>query len=144
VQDGYDALVDLLLARIEQQAQPKSAVTYLRARKYIEEHYLSLRTVQQVAAACNVNRMYLARLFRRFAGTGAYQFITWLKMRRAAELLCQEGTTVRQVAERLAFADPFHFSRVFKRVHGLSPDRFVRRYRGNAMIVGLLVPCTKP
>jgi AraC-like DNA-binding protein len=129
VQDGYDALVDLLLARIEQQARPKSAVAYLRARRYIEEHYLELRTVEQVASACNLNRMYLSRLFRRYAGTGAYQFMTWLKMRRAAELLSERGVTVKEVAEKLAFADPFHFSRVFKRIHGIAPEGFVRRHR---------------
>src|SRR3954470_9367052 len=100
-QKGHDELVELLLAKIEQQAQPKSAVAYLRARRYIEEHYLTLHTVQEVAVACNLNRMYLSRLFRRFAGTGAYQFITCLKMQRAAELLCDGGLTVTQVAERL-------------------------------------------
>jgi len=125
---GYDALVELLLAKIEQQAQPKSALAYLRARRYIEEHYLTLRTVQEVAVACNVNRMYLSRLFRRFACTGAYQFITCLKMEKAAELLCDESLTVKQVAEKLALADPFHFSRVFKRVHGIAPELYVRRH----------------
>ena len=78
VQNGYDALVELLLARIEQQARPKSALAYLRVRKYIEEHYLELRTVEEVASACSLNRMYLSRLFRRYAGTGAYQFMTLL------------------------------------------------------------------
>jgi AraC-like DNA-binding protein len=135
VQDDRDALVELLLSRLEEQAQPKSALAYLRVRRYIEEHYLKLHTVREVASACKINRMYLSRLFRRYAGTGAYQFITWLKMRRAAELLCEDGVTVKQVAERLAFADPFHFSRVFKRVHGIAPDRFARRYR--ASIVSL-------
>jgi AraC-like DNA-binding protein len=133
VQDDHHALVELLLSRIEQQAQPKSALAYLRARKYIEEHYLQLHTVGEVASACKLNRMYLSRLFRRYAGTGAYQFMTWLKMRRAAELLCEEGVTVKQVAERLAFADPFHFSRVFKRIHGIAPDRFARRYRASVV-----------
>jgi len=125
----YDALIEMLLAKIEQQAQPKSALAYLRARRYIEEHYLDLRTVQEVARACNVNRMYLSRLFRRFAGSGVYQFMTCLKMNRAAELLCDEGMTVKEAAERLAFSDPFHFSRVFKRVHGIAPERYVRQHR---------------
>jgi AraC-like DNA-binding protein len=33
---------------------------------------------------------------------------------------------VREVAEQLGL-DPFHFSRVFKRVHGVSPAEFLRR-----------------
>ena len=97
---GYDALVEVLLAKIEQQAQPKSVLAYLRARRYIEEHYLTLRTVEEVAKACKLNRMYLSRLFRRFARTGVYQFMTWLKMKRAAVLLCGEGMTVKEVAEK--------------------------------------------
>jgi AraC-like DNA-binding protein len=47
-------------------------------------------------------------------------------MRAAAEWLQQPGSLVKQVAERTGFSDPFHFSRVFKKVLGLSPESFRR------------------
>lgn len=52
-------------------------------------------------------------------------------MNDAAELL-DEGLLVKEVAERLGFADAFQFSRAFKRVHGVPPGRLQqRRSRGS-------------
>ena len=47
-------------------------------------------------------------------------------MRHAAALLDGGRMIVREVAEQPGL-DPFHFSRVFKRVHGVSPAEFLRR-----------------
>ena len=47
-------------------------------------------------------------------------------MNHAAELLNQPGALVKHVTHQVGFSDPFHFSRVFKSVFGLSPDAFRR------------------
>jgi AraC-like DNA-binding protein len=110
-------------------AAPRSLATFVRVRRHIEEHYLRLRTVEEIARECHVTPMYAARLFRRFAHTGTYQFLLRLKMNRAAELLLDRGLLVKEAADELGFADAFHFSRLFKRVHGFSPGQFVARQR---------------
>jgi AraC-like DNA-binding protein len=45
-------------------------------------------------------------------------------MNYAAARLQQSGSLVKQIAELVGFADPFHFSRVFKNVLGVSPAAF--------------------
>jgi AraC-like DNA-binding protein len=45
-------------------------------------------------------------------------------MNHAAERLKQPLALIKQVAEEAGFADPFHFSRVFTSVFGLSPTAF--------------------
>jgi len=47
-------------------------------------------------------------------------------MNHAAARLQSPGMLVKQVAEESGFIDPFHFSRLFKSVLGLSPDLFRR------------------
>ena len=47
-------------------------------------------------------------------------------MNLAAQRLQEPGTLVKQVAAELGFDDPFHFSRTFKNVFGLSPEAFRR------------------
>jgi AraC-like DNA-binding protein len=51
------------------------------------------------------------------------------KMHIAAQLLQDPEMAVKQVSSRLGFADPYHFSRSFKRVFGLSPEAFRRHQR---------------
>jgi AraC-like DNA-binding protein len=100
--------------------------TYEHCRRYIEQHWLTLRTLEQIASECHVNNAYLCRLFRRYDQQSPYQYLLHLKMNMAAGRLQQSGVLVKQVAEEAGFADPFHFSRVFRSVLGLSPAAFRR------------------
>jgi AraC-like DNA-binding protein/quercetin dioxygenase-like cupin family protein len=99
-------------------------LTYQKCRQYIEQNFERLRTLTQIARECHVNSAYLCRLFRRFDHQSPYQYLIRLKMNVAAERLHQPGALIKQVAEQTGFSDPFHFSRAFKSVFGLSPDAF--------------------
>ncbi|MBC8096407.1 MAG: helix-turn-helix transcriptional regulator [Akkermansiaceae bacterium] len=99
-------------------------VTYQKCRQHIQENFERLRTLDQIARECHVNGAYLCRLFRRFGHQSPYQFLMRQKMNLAAERLHEPGMLIKQVAEETGFSDPFHFSRAFKSVFGLSPDAF--------------------
>lgn len=103
--------------------------TYLRCRHHIERNYLELPNIGKAAADCFVDQAYLARLFKRFAEESPLQLLTRLKMGRAADLLSTGDQLVKQVAEETGFTDPYHFSRVFKRVYGIPPETFIRAAR---------------
>jgi AraC-like DNA-binding protein/quercetin dioxygenase-like cupin family protein len=98
--------------------------TFQQCRHHIEQHSLRLRTLEQIAGECHVNNAYLCRLFRRYDKQSPYQYLLRLKMNYAAERLQQPGALVKRVAEESGFADPFHFSRVFTSIFGLSPNAF--------------------
>ena len=127
------ALLPVLVITINQHAVPYGALdlraleTYQRAKRIMEERFLSLRSAEEAARACHVDRSYLSRLFQRFGQTTPYQFITRLKMNRAASLLLDQRMLVKEAADALDFADAFHFSRTFKRIYGISPERFIRQ-----------------
>jgi AraC-like DNA-binding protein len=100
--------------------------TYQHCCRHIERHFLRLRTLEQIASECHTNNAYLCRLFRRYDQQTPYQYLLRLKMNHAAERLHAPGMLVKQVAAETAFPDPFHFSRVFKTLFGVSPDSFRR------------------
>ena len=100
--------------------------TCQKCRQYIQQHFRRLKTLEQIAAECRLNPAYLCRLFRRYDHQTPYQYLLRLKMNLAAERLRQPEVLVKQVAEETGFGDPFHFSRAFKSVFGLSPDAFRR------------------
>ena len=105
--------------------------TYLRCRQHIERNFLSLATVKDAALQCFIDQAYLARLFKRFADETPLQLINRLKINKAAELLNSRNMLVKEAAEAVGFADPYHFSRVFKRVYGIPPKTFTRTARRN-------------
>lgn len=97
--------------------------TYLQCRRYIEQHFLNLRTLEQISMECHVDNAYLCRLFRRYDQQSPYQYLLRLKMNHAAERLQQPGVLIKQAAEEIGFSDPFHFSRVFRNILGVSPSK---------------------
>jgi AraC-like DNA-binding protein len=107
-------------------AETLAFTTYQQCRRHIEQHSLRLRTLEQIAGECHVNNAYLCRLFRRYDNQTPYQYLLRLKMNHAAERLQQPGALVKRVAEESGFGDPFHFSRVFASVFGVSPAAFRR------------------
>ncbi|MEM9586444.1 MAG: AraC family transcriptional regulator [Planctomycetota bacterium] len=131
-EDVCESVLRLMMAKIRQcclaesPALPRAYSTYERVRDYIEEHYLAMHTVEEVATACDITPIHLSRLFRRFAGVGAYRLLLRKKMNHAAELLVEEGLLVKEVAEEMGFSDAFQFSRAFKRVYGIAPKQLVR------------------
>lgn len=98
--------------------------TYVQCRRHIEQNYLRLRTLEAIGAECRVSSAHLCRLFARYDRQTPYQFLLRLKINDAAQNLMTPGALVKQVAEQAGFQDPFHFSRVFKQVLGVSPAQF--------------------
>jgi AraC-like DNA-binding protein len=131
------ALCDTLLKYLFQKlallpSVPKQSVrqqgysTYHRCREYIEQHYLRLQTLTEIAKETFVDKAYLCRLFQLYDQQTPYQLLTRLKMYKAAELLEDPDKMIKQVANALGYSDPFHFSRTFKGVFGMSPKAFRR------------------
>jgi AraC-like DNA-binding protein len=130
------AILEHLLLRIAETSVPPGTVgtaafeTYQRCHQFIQNHYLQLRGLAEIATQCHLDAAYLCRLFDRFDYESPYQYLTRLKMIHAAEQLQMPGTLVKQVAGKLGFTDPFNFSRTFTRVLGMSPNKFVQLRRG--------------
>ena len=99
-----------------------AVATYQRCRKFIEEHYLTVRSLREIAQACHVDSAYLCRLFKRFRRQSPFQYLQQLQMNRAVELLQNGGCSVKETAQQLGFTDPYNFSRAFKRVYGIAPQ----------------------
>ncbi len=128
-------LVEQIILRIAETAVPPGTVgtlafeTYQRCRRFIEDHFMENQALGRIAERCHVDPAYLCRLFGRYDHQSPYQYLMRLRMAQAAQRLQSPGTLVKQVAGELGFSDPFHFSRAFRRVHGVSPRRFLQLQR---------------
>ncbi len=82
-----------------------------------------------LARAMALSCRTLERRCRDELGCGPAEACSRWRMQRAGEMLRSTDWPVRVVSETLGFANPFHFSRVFTRVHGHPPAAW--RYGGN-------------
>ncbi len=116
-------------ALVPDDAESPAQTTYQRCRTLIEERFLELNTLRDTAEACHINAPYLCRLFKRYGSEPPYRYLIRLKMRHAADLLSGPHALIKQAAGVTGFEDPYHFSRVFKKVYGSSPRDFLARRR---------------
>jgi AraC family transcriptional regulator len=84
---------------------------------------LSLR---ELAAAACISTGYLSRVFRQHYGTGPVAALESLRLARAATLLTRSNLSVGAVAHDCGFANPYHFSRRFRRAYGQPPGHYRR------------------
>jgi len=98
-----------------------SVNTYRHCRRYIDENFSTIFLPSEVAEKCGINTRYMSRLFKKHASITPHEYIMRLKLNKAANLLLVSSLSVKDIAEMIGFIDPFHFSRNFKKIHGLSP-----------------------
>ena len=77
--------------------------------------------VNELARAVGISRWHLERLTKQHTGTPLRAHIASARMTLAAELLGQQGVTIKEVSARSGYAHPNAFRRDFKRAHGVTP-----------------------
>jgi len=81
-------------------------------------------TVAELARATGVSRAAFARRFNDLVGEPPMSFLTGWRIALAADLLREPGATVGSVAHQVGYGSPFALSTAFKRLRGVSPQRY--------------------
>lgn len=88
------------------------------------------RSVEELADAAGMGLTAFRSAFLKAMGRGPRQYLEERRVERAARALAETDRKVLEIAEAEGYADPYHFSRVFRRVMGASPRAFRARMRG--------------
>ena len=100
------------------------------ARQLMRERvHHSLRT-EDVAEALGVGYSWLRQTFKRVTGTSPTQYKNRLLMSRAKELLVVENQTITEIAYTLGFENVGQFSTAFRKMEGVTPRQFRRKWVG--------------
>src|SRR5688572_16634107 len=78
-------------------------------------------SVTRLAANVNLSASRFAHLFQREVGTSPARYLHGLRLLRARALLEQTSLSIKEVRALLGCNDPSHFSRDFRRLHGIGP-----------------------
>ena len=71
---------------------------------------------------------YLSALFKKTCNIGFSEYITQKKVARAKTLLLEQDMKIYEVADQLGFESAFYFSKVFKKVEGISPREYMQSH----------------
>ena len=89
----------------------------------------------ETARAAGISPFHFLRLFAATIGVTPHQYLIRSRLRRAAQCLSAENTSVTDIAYDVGFADLSNFTRTFTRAVGVSPLKFRRASRGERKIL---------
>ena len=84
-------------------------------------------TLDQLAGVANMSNSHYSAVFKQKVQSAPINFFTYLKIQKACRLLKYSAMRIREVADQVGYPDPYHFSRVFTGVMGMSPRDFRRK-----------------
>lgn len=95
----------------------QQTITFIRAQFRNKE-----LKIQDIADHVYLSPNYLSYLFKRIANETVWEYVTRMRMEEAKHLLINTTKKRYEIADEVGYESPEHFSRVFKRYYGESPN----------------------
>ena len=92
--------------------------------EYIEEGYSERITTRDLAASCFLTEEHFCRFFKKSVGKTVTEYINQYRTEKAAVLLVNTEEPIGSIGASVGFDDVNYFSRVFKRLKGISPKEY--------------------
>jgi AraC-like DNA-binding protein len=102
-----------------------------RVKAHLDANLAEAVAIEALAALCRLSVSHFARAFKVSFGETPHAHLVRLRLARARTMMLTTDEPLSQVALDCGFADQSHFSRLFRRQEGASPNAW-RRARGAA------------
>ena len=90
----------------------------------IREHYMEDISLTSLASKYNISMGRLSEMIKENLKVNFSDYIASLRIQRAKELLRDESISIQEIAEIVGYNDYFYFTKVFKKVEGISPSKY--------------------
>lgn len=98
-----------------------------KAIEYIKEHYSDNLTLQSVAEIVGISPGYLSSLFTQGIQCSFIDYVNQVRIDKACVYLEQNYFKTYEIAFKIGFHDEKYFSKVFKKLKGMSPSEYKKR-----------------
>lgn len=100
-----------------------------QVQEYIRQNIDKRLSLNDVASVFNFSPNYLSQLFARSDSGGFVEFVTAARIAAAKHLMATTDLKVYEISDRVGFESAFYFSRVFKKLEGVSPREYIQKVR---------------
>lgn len=94
------------------------------AKEYMKENYASSLTLADVAEYLQISTGYLSTLMNQNLKCGFTDYLNQIRVERACCYLEQNFLKNYEIAYKVGFNDEKYFSKVFKKIKGMSPKEY--------------------
>jgi AraC-like DNA-binding protein len=133
-------LLSLAMSELDQRAtdasRPAQIMLSARDRQRLHEardllvsDLESTWLLRDLARTVGLNENKLKHGFRQIFGNSVYAYLQDQRMKAAASMLARGEDSVTNIALSVGYANPAHFSKIFRRYFNVSPSHYARQRR---------------
>lgn len=101
--------------------------SFFHILEYIDIHSGEVIEIQDLAKRCHMSYSHFARLFRENYGRSCKEYITYIRLNKAQELLIHSDYSIAYIAQESGFFDSSHFIHAYKKWKGITPKQERRK-----------------
>lgn len=91
---------------------------------FIYKHFPLKISISEIAEKIGLNPSYLGSIFKKQLGMSPQQFLIQVRMDKACQFMKHPDLTISDIARSVGYDDPLHFSRMFRKLKGMSPSDY--------------------
>lgn len=103
--------------------QSDDSLSIYHILEYIDLHSEEAIDISDLAGKCHLSYSHFARLFREQYGRSCKEYITYIRLNKADELLMHTNYDISYIAAKTGFFDSSHFIKLYKRWKGITPKQ---------------------
>ena len=95
---------------------------------YIQENYLNIQNLDEIAKHFNISKSYLCRIFKKHTGLTVITYLNSLKVQEASRLLIETDKSIEDISRLCGFNNRIYFTRTFKQLMECTPTEKRKKY----------------
>ncbi len=100
-----------------------------RAVAYITGHYSEQITIKTLANISNMSESNFYAVFKKHIGASPIAYLNHYRLSVAVDKLTQTDRTISEISYSVGINDPLYFSKLFKRIYGMTPKEYRSVYQ---------------
>jgi AraC-like DNA-binding protein len=116
-------ILALFLYRLQESKKEASGITD-KVIHFMRDHIVEQYSLQDLASAFNYSPSQFSNIFKADTGYSPIDYFIHLKVQQGCKLLDSTNMKIYEVALAVGYNDPYHFSKLFKKIMHLSPEQY--------------------
>lgn len=129
-------LLETILLRVKEQPEEKPFSEIVqKVVDLVKKEYQTDLNLKTVADEMHLNVVYVGQLFKKETHASFSQYLNQVRIRKAQQLLLYTHQAINEIGEEVGYNNTNYFSKMFKKLNGLTPKEFREKYYGDYSIL---------
>lgn len=127
-----NALVTLIMSEswhpdvVEKKTLKENSINSIK--NFLDQNYNSDISLDDLSKKFFVNKFYMSRIFKEQVGMTINEYLNNVRVTKAKQMLRFSDKTIADIGASVGIKDPAYFSRLFKKIEGISPDQYRKHW----------------